>query len=59
MCVLSSSNIYYEIICNELFSRFLNKYIEIVFWNIFVSPLLHTPWHRPVCTLYFQSAGSS
>ena len=37
------SNIYYEIIYNELFSGFLNKYKKIVFLNIFVALLLHTP----------------
>ena len=25
-----------------------NKNIEIVFWNIFVALLFHTPWHRPL-----------
>ena len=43
-----SSNIYYEIIYNELLSGFLNKYTEIVFWNILIAFLLHTPWHRPL-----------
>ena len=44
----SSSNIYYKNIYNELFSGFFNNNIEIVFWNIFVSLPLHTPWHRPL-----------
>ena len=42
----SSSNIYYEMIYNELFRGFLNKYIKVVFWYIFFA--LHTPWHLPL-----------
>ena len=34
--MISSSNIYYEIIYDELFSGFLNKYTEIVFWIIII-----------------------
>ena len=44
----SSSNIYYEMIYNELFRGLLNKYIKIVLWNIFLALLLHTPWHLPL-----------
>ena len=44
----NSSNIYYEIKYDELFSGFLNKYTGIVFWNKLIALLLHTPWHRPL-----------